>query len=103
MFAIVGQFVAGSDPGRIAWWSGLWRFASVRASMRFVTVVWGVAYVVEAFARVGLALVLTPGQIVALSPAMGFGTMILLIVWTRHYLLGVRERRLREERGGSPP
>jgi len=101
MFAIVGQFVAGGDPARISWWDGLWQYAAVRSGMRFVTVVWGIAYLIEAFVRVGLALVLTPGQVVAISPVMGFGTMVLLIIWTRRHMLLVRERRLHEHAAGS--
>jgi len=34
--------------------------------------------------------------VVAISPVMGFSVMIVLIAWTRRYMLAVRERRLRE-------
>jgi len=34
---------------------------------------------------------------VAISPVMAFGVMIVLIAWTRRYMLAVRERRIREQ------
>jgi hypothetical protein len=96
MFYINRQFVAGDDPVRLEWWNGLWQFENFRAAQRFVTTVWGVAYIIEALVRVGLALTLSPAEVVAISPVTAFGVMILLIIWTRRYLLAMRERRVRE-------
>ena len=96
MFYINRQFVAGDDPVRLEWWNGLWEFPHFRAAQRLVTAVWGITYLVEAIARVGLALVMSPAQVVTLSPVMAFGVTIVLIVWTRRYMLALRERRLRE-------
>ena len=96
MFYINRQFVAGDDPVRLEWWNGLWEFPHFRAALRFVTAVWGIVYLIEAIARVGFALVMSPAQVVALSPVMAFGVTIVLIVWTRRYMLALRERRLRE-------
>jgi hypothetical protein len=59
--------------------------------------VWGIAYLVEALLRVGFALALPPAQVVAISPVMAFGMMIVLIAWTRRYMLALRERRIREQ------
>lgn len=50
---------------------------------------------VEALLRVGFALVLSPAQVVTLSPMMAFGVLILLISWTRRYMRAAKERRLR--------
>ncbi|HYM32292.1 MAG TPA: VC0807 family protein [Candidatus Cybelea sp.] len=97
MFYINRQFVAGDDPVRIEWWNGLWQYPNFRAALRLVTAVWGIAYLVEALLRVGFALVLSPAQVVVISPVMGFGALIVLIAWTRRYLLALRERRLREQ------
>jgi hypothetical protein len=58
--------------------------------------VWGVAYIIEALLRVAFALVMSPAQVVAISPVMAFGVMILLIMWTRRYMTAMRERRVRE-------
>ena len=88
------QFVAGDDPIRLKWWNGLWEdYPDFRAAQSFVTAVWGISYIVEAALRVVFALTLPPSQVVAISPVMAFGVMIVLIAWTRRYLLALRERR----------
>jgi hypothetical protein len=97
MFYINRQFVAGDDPVRLKWWNGLWEYPDFRAALRFVTAVWGIAYLIEALLRVGFALVLSPALVVVISPVMGFGVMIALVAWTRRYLLALRERRIREQ------
>jgi intracellular septation protein A len=96
MFYINRQFVAGDDPIKLEWWNGLWEFPHFRAAQRLVTTVWGIAYIVEALVRVGFALVMSPAQVVAISPVMAFGVTIALIAWTRRYMLAMRERRIRE-------
>jgi hypothetical protein len=96
LFYIQRQFVAGDDPVRLEWWNGLWEFPHFRAAQRLVTAVWGITYLVEAIVRVGFAMVMSPAQVVAVSPVMAFGVTIVLIVWTRRYMLALRERRLRE-------
>jgi hypothetical protein len=96
LFYINRQFVAGNDPARIAWWNGLWEFPRFRAASRFVTLIWGVAYIVEAFVRVGLALTLAPALVVNISPLLSFGALILLIVWNRRYMMAVRKGRAGE-------
>ncbi len=96
LFIVMRQFVAGDDPERIAWWNGLWEIPPFRRAQRIVTGAWGVVYVIEALLRVAFALVLTPATVVAISPVMAFGVMILMIIWTRRYMLAFRERRMRE-------
>ena len=97
MFYINRQFVAGDDPVRLEWWNGLWQYPNFRAAQRLVTAVWGITYLVEALLRVGFALILSPAQVVAISPLMAFSVMIVLIAWTRRYMLALRERRIREQ------
>jgi len=97
MFYIIRQFVAGDDLERLESYNGLWQYPRFRSAQRLVTMVWGTAYLVEALLRVGFALVLSPAQVVVLSPVMAFGTMIGLIAWTRRYMLAQRERHIREE------
>jgi len=96
MFYINRQFVAGDDPAKLEWWNGLWQYPGFRAGQRTVTAVWGVAYLVEAILRIVFALIMSPAEVVSISPIMAFGVTIALIVWTRRYLLGLRERRIRE-------
>jgi hypothetical protein len=97
MFYINRQFVAGDNPVRLEWWNGLWQYPNFRAAQRLVTAVWGIAYLVEALLRVGFALVLPSAQVVAISPVMAFGVMIVLIAWTRRYILALRERRILQQ------
>ena len=49
MFYIIRQFVAGDDPARLAWWNGLWQSPDFRATLRFVTMVWGIVYLSKRF------------------------------------------------------
>ena len=97
MFYINRQFVAGDDPVRLTWWNGLWELPDFRAALRFVTVVWGIAYIVEALLRIGFALILSPAEVVSTSPVMAFAVTIVLIAWNRRYMLALRERRLRAQ------
>jgi hypothetical protein len=101
MFYISRQFVAGDDQARLDWWNGLWQHPRFRAAQRLVTAVWGITYLAEALLRVGLALVLSPAQVVSISPVMAFGVLVALIAWTRRYMLALRERRIREEQHGQ--
>jgi len=96
MFYIARQFVAGDDQARIEWWNGLWQYPGFRSTQRFITAVWGVAYVVEALVRVAFALTLQPATVVGLSPVMGIGVTVGLIMWTRRYSIAMRDRRMRE-------
>jgi len=100
-FYLGRQFAAGDDPERLAWWDGLWEYARFRRTMRMMTTVWGVSYVVEAIVRVVFALTLTPGTVVVLSPIMGVGTTVVLILWTRRYARHVQERAARETAPGG--
>ena len=92
LFVIMRQFVAGEDEARIAWWNGLYALPHFRRGVRFVTAVFGIAYLVEAGLRVVLALRLTPAAVVTISPIMSFGVLIVLIAWSRRYLLALRTR-----------
>jgi hypothetical protein len=41
-------------------------------------------------------MILSPAKVVAISPVMAFGVTIVLIAWTRRYMIAMRERRLQE-------
>ena len=96
IFYIARQFTAGEDPERLAWWNGLWEHARFRHIMRLMTAVWGLGYVIEALVRVACALTLSPGTVVVISPIMGIGTTLGLILWTRSYGRASQERATRE-------
>ena len=97
MFYINRQFVAGDDPVKLEWWNGLWQYPHFRAAQRTVTAVWGSVYLAEAVLRVVFALIMSPAEVVSISPIMAFAVTIALIAWTRRYMLALRDRRIREQ------
>lgn len=85
MFYFGRQAVAGDDPVRIAAWESRWHESEgFRRRLRQITAVWGFTYLVEAIARLVLALTLTPGVVVTVSPLMAIGVTVALIIWTRN-------------------
>ncbi|HEY0257199.1 MAG TPA: VC0807 family protein [Candidatus Methylacidiphilales bacterium] len=86
LFSVVRQFDAGEDPVRIELWNTRWENPIFRGAFRFVTIVWGLAYMVEALIRVSLAILLTPQAVVTLSPFLGCGFLVILAAWTRYYM-----------------
>ena len=103
MFYLNRQFVAGDDPVKLEWWNGLWQYPHFRAAQRMVTSVWGAAYLAEAILRVCFAMLLSPAEVVTISPIMAFGVTIVLIIWTRRYMLAQRDRRIREQQQQFAP
>jgi hypothetical protein len=97
IFYLARQVMEAGGAERLAWWDGLWERARFRRTMRLMTTVWGVGYVIEASIRVVCALTMTPGTVVILSPIMGIGTTVGLIVWTRRYGQIVQARAARED------
>jgi len=92
MFFIIGSIVTGEDASRIEIWNGLWRYTVFRSPMRLMTAVWGVVYYAQVLIELGLARVLTPETVVIISPLMGVGATLALIVFTRQRMRKMRER-----------
>ena len=93
MFYFARQVGAGDEAERRAYWDNLWAQAPpFRHTMRTMTMVWGVGYVVEAIVRVIVALSFSPGMVVIISPIMAIGTTVGLILWTRRYARAAYER-----------
>jgi len=93
IFYFTRQIGSGDDAQRRAYWDNLWEQAPpFRHTMRTITMVWGVGYVVEAAARVIVALSFSPGTVVVISPILAIGTTIGLIFWTRRYARAAYER-----------
>jgi hypothetical protein len=97
IFYVARQVMEAEGAERLAWWNSRWEHARFRRTMRIMTTVWGVGYVLEAAIRVVCALTMTPGTVVILSPIMGIGTTIGLIVWTRRYGQIAQARAARED------
>jgi len=66
--------------------------------MRLITAEWGVVFFAQVLIEVGLARVLTLETVVTISPLMGVGATLVLIVFTRRRMRAARARRA----GGAP-
>ncbi|WP_432135794.1 MULTISPECIES: VC0807 family protein [unclassified Streptomyces] len=99
MFYFGRKFATDGTAASTAWWNGLWEFEGFRATIRTMTTVWGVAYCLEALARVALAYTLSTDTMVILSPFLIYGTLAALATWTALY--GKRARRKGEERAAA--
>ncbi|MEV7525470.1 VC0807 family protein [Streptomyces sp. NPDC091371] len=85
MFYFGRKFATDGTPESTAWWNGLWQYEGFRTTMRTMTLVWGVAYVIEALVRVALAYALDTKTMVVVSPIMIYGVLGALGVWTALY------------------
>ncbi|MGW7330302.1 VC0807 family protein, partial [Streptomyces sp. NPDC054840] len=85
MFYFGSKFATDGTPESTAWWNGLWQFEGFRTTMNRMTLVWGVAYVVEALARILFAYTLDTRTMVTVSPIMIYGVLGALGVWTCMY------------------
>jgi Mg/Co/Ni transporter MgtE len=85
MFYFGRQFAGGGDPARTAAFEDLWQYESFRTVNRTMTLVWGVAYLVEAAIQVALSFVLPIPLFLVLSPMLAIGVTIALVAWTMRY------------------
>jgi hypothetical protein len=92
IFFIIRPIVTGEDASRNEIWNGLWRYAVFRSAMRLITLVWGLVFFAQVLIELGLAHVLTPETVVTISPHMGVGATLALIVFTRQRMRTARER-----------
>lgn len=88
MFYVGRQFTVGQDTVEIEKFNMLWRRPDARRVFRFLTVIWGLAWVGEFFLRVVLVQMLSVAQALVIGPivlnAITLGLIIWTIAWTRH-------------------
>src|SRR5947208_1746171 len=70
MFYFGRQFAGGGDPVRAAAFESMWQYERFRAVNRNMTVVWGVAYLVEAAVRVVLSFLMPIPVFLVISPIL---------------------------------
>lgn len=99
MFYFGRKFATDGSATSTAWWNGLWQFEGFRRTMRTMTTVWGVAYCLEAAARIALTYLLSTDTVASLSPILIYGVLGALALWTAMY--GKRSRRRGEERAAA--
>lgn len=85
MFYLGRQLASGDDPVRLAEYDGLWRSPRFRHMLRVVTLVWGLAYLVEAAARALIAWTQPAEFVLIASPLLAYGVLGLLFAWTMAY------------------
>jgi intracellular septation protein A len=73
--------LSGDSPERL-------ETPQARAAIHRLSIIWGLALLVEAVVRVGLSFILEPTELMAVSPVLAIGVFGGLTLWT------LRERRL---------
>ena len=88
------QFATGGVPAKMVYWDSLWQYPTFRQAQYIMTAVWGIAFVLEAVARVvlvyGFPIPVNLMQI--LSEIMSYAVLALLMVWTVAYAKTTRAR-----------
>lgn len=88
----------GADTPKGREFAALWRVAGFRRPFRVITVVWGLAYIAEAAARIVIVETTSTGTALVISKTMPFAVTGLLVGWMALY--GQRAKR-RGERAGQ--
>ena len=94
MFFMGRALSAGDDTAKVAAYDELWAMPNAPRTFRLITLAWGMGLIVEASARVLLAMVLPTGPFLAVSPVLGgvvIGGLFAFTVWFSR-----RARRLGE-------
>jgi len=95
MFYFGRHFTAGRDAASIAEFDSGWQRSEFRHVARLITVVWGVASLLEFLVRVALVYTLSPAAVLVVSPIILGGPLIATIVWTFAYIRRMRARTVR--------
>ena len=84
MYRFAMEFM-GPDTARGREFAGLWQYKEFRRVFVVITVVWGIAYLVEAAARVVIVQNTSAGTALAVSKVLPYAVAALLIAWTVGY------------------
>ena len=90
MFRFALEFY-GPDTPRGRSFADRWRSPGFRHAFRVITLVWGIAYLAEAAARVIIVETTSTGTALSISKAMPYAVTALLVVWMIGY--GQRAKR----------
>jgi len=90
MFYVSREFTAGGDAAQAAAWTARLSDVRFRRAMRLLTIVWGLAALLEATFGIAAAFVLPPATALVVEPMLGIGTVTALLAWTMAY---ARRRR----------
>jgi hypothetical protein len=95
-FYFARHFSTGNRADNVAWFNTLWQYAQFRHTMRVVTVVWGIGFLLEAAIRTYLVITLSTEQFLLVSPFVFYGFLGGILLWT--FLYSRRGRKRAEER-----
>jgi hypothetical protein len=107
-FYFARYFATGNHPENIPWFDSLWQHQQFRHTMRVITVVWGIGFLLEAALRTYLVIVLNIVQFLIVSPFVIYGILGILIVWMFLYSRQGRKKgeeirqRMQAEQRASP-
>ena len=82
MFYVAREFNAAGDEAKAAAWTGRLENPRFCQVMRLLTLVWGVALLVEAPLGIAAAFLLPPTTAMVIEPMLGVGTISALLAWT---------------------
>lgn len=91
MFYVGRSLLSHGNANAMRNYDALWQYAYFRFTQRLVTVVWGVAYVIEALIRVVLIIIFGTSKqgvatILLVSPFLLWGVTIVALGWTFWYI-----------------
>jgi hypothetical protein len=106
MFYFARHFSAGRDAVAGAQFDASWQRPGFRRVMRIMTVVWGLASLLEFAIRIGLVLTLPAATVLVVSPIV-LGTLVIATIWWT-FAYGRRARARAEQllqsgQAGSAP
>lgn len=107
MFYFSLHFAAGNNETARQQFVARWQYPYFRYVIRLMTVVWGLALLVEAALRIALVFVIDKTEVfLAISPFVQYGILGATIAWTvwysRHAQRKAEQMRLARERQGQP-
>ncbi|GHO49123.1 VC0807 family protein [Ktedonospora formicarum] len=92
MFYFSRHFATGNHPKNIPWFDSLWQYRGFRISMRVMTTVWGIGFLLEAAIRIYLVFALSTEQFLIVSPFIIYGIIGILATWTFFYSRAGRKK-----------
>lgn len=100
MFRFALEFM-GPDSQKGREFDGLWQYGEFRRAFRNLTAVWGVAYILEAVARIFIVEHASAGSALAISKVMPLAVTLALAAWTASYSLYQQRRGRRLAAAGE--
>ncbi|MFD5466044.1 VC0807 family protein [Kitasatospora sp. NPDC127059] len=85
MFYFGRKFATDGTPEMVSWWNSMWQYPGFRLVQRNLTVVWGIAFILEAALRIVLVYTLSHGTVVTINSILPFAVLGGLIYFTITY------------------